>query len=1041
MVRVSNYAASMQLTRYMLDSQSKMEKYQMQINSGKISQSYTGISSQSQLLVNMENSRNTTQRFIQNNQIMGFRLQISEQVLEGVGDVAKEFLNTLRNKNLSSQSSLSEVSDIQKWAFDSMSAMQNLLNTKADGRYIYSGTRSLTPPVDLGLTTLDEFQAKYNGDTVSYSTTRSSHLTEINYSKDTAEPKGAYVDASNWLTFREDADGITLTNDGGSIEATSAIFSNVAVGSNISITDSTNNNGTYTIASVSSDGTTVNIKSKMLTDERFIASIPTEAVPTALGAEAIVSTINVRGGGNHTDTLTFNPAGTITTAGAYGGVVSAGDVIEVTGTASNNGTYVVANVVGTVITLDTNQTTITSNDGTVFSAADFGSLTFGNSIVASIPASLTGIAAGSIIELNNTFANDGLYTVEWNSGAEISIKPNSYVTIEHGHANTPLVNFGDISFDRATKTITADIGTFDSLKVGDALQVGGTGENNGRYIVSSIAADGSSLTVETSTLTDEGLSSGNTFFNYAASSKTVFDSTTNTIQAQNSVGAALANAYETVLAGDTITVAGSTVAPALHTQTFFTNNGSPNVDTIQIRQSDGVTPVTGTFSDFQIGDDIVVANSTGDNGSYTINSISEDGSTITVNGDLPAATGVADAASASFTSIALPGFSLTTQNQVAFTGPDIIQMENVGAALIPNAFDDMSVGMEITLGGGSPNAGTYRIIAVNPAGSIQVENLDGTVPALAGGPTVAGATISAAGNDGTFTVDSVSADKSTITVKSVTPIVANQTDTNGTTVSRPGFSVTTGTRLYVDAATDQVRVVEKSSGTVVANAFDDLRAGQRIALSGTTNNNLFYTIGSIVGGSITTNENITASESDPSSSISVYSTTGTIRSNSYYSGDNQAIEHRLDKDRSFNIDLNAVDPAFEKIIRAMAIIAQGAYDTEGGLDQNASRIEDAKYLLISAKDGTITGTPPYGEEITSSLYNITTSTGLKRSIIEQTTIFHNEKVLFTENEIASRENADPLEAVTNMLNESNALEAAYQAMGRIQGLSLANYLN
>ena len=48
--------------------------------------------------------------------------------------------------------------------------------------------------------------------------------------------------------------------------------------------------------------------------------------------------------------------------------------------------------------------------------------------------------------------------------------------------------------------------------------------------------------------------------------------------------------------------------------------------------------------------------------------------------------------------------------------------------------------------------------------------------------------------------------------------------------------------------------------------------------------------------------------------------------------------------------------------------------------------------------------------------------------------FHDEYIVFANDRIANKENVDMLEAVAHMLDESTALEAAYAALSRIQGL-------
>lgn len=1055
MYRVTNYASNIMMNRHLSGIQERAFNLELQISSNKRAQSYSKISIDSRFLVTLENSRDSLERFTELNQLMDFRLDVTGKAISSIDETTGELLSTLNNQSLPSNPNRSQVENLQKWAFDSMVVLGGLLNTQADGRYVFSGTRNLTQSVDMKLTTLEDFQSKYDGYDSKYATTRDANLANFTFTNDSISTSGSFSDNNNWLTFRQDGDSNTLTGKVGSIESSSAMFANVAVGTNITVTNSQNNNGSYTVDSVSTDGTMVYVKTQTLTDEQISLSIPAETMPNALTNEGpISSTVTRKAGGAATTNITYNlAAGTITGgAGTLAAGFTAGDVIKVTGTASNDGTYVIdtfASGASDVITLRQNDTTITTNDGTVLTASDFGTFWLNssdNSLYSSIPGAFSNVAPGSIIEVTNSFGSDDRYTIDWisSNGGKMHVKNVGDISLKHGQAATSITDFGSLQFNRALNTITSSVqDIFNGLTAGESFMVSGTAENDGTYAIQSISADGKTVTVDTNKMTDEGLGSGsNKFYNYSASTKSVFDATANTIKATDSAGAALPGVYSALLVGDSITVAGSAVAPALHTQSFFTNNGTPNVDTIQIRQSNGTTPATGVFSDFQIGDDIIVANSTGDNGTYTINSISEDGSTVTVNGDLPAATGVADAASASFSSAAVPAFALTTQNQVAFTGPDIIRMENAGAALVPNAFDNMSVGMSITLGGGSPNAGTYKIIAVNPAGFIQVQNLDGTVPALAGGPTVAGATISAAGNNGTYTVDSVSTDGSTVTLNPSTKLVANQTDSDGTTISKGGFSFTSGTKISIDAATNEIRVFEKGTGAAITDAFDGLRVGQRIDISGTSGNNIAYTIKAInvATGIITTNENITISEVDPSSTISVYATSGQVEADSYYLGDQALVTHRIDGTRNFKNDLNATNPAFEKAIRAMGILAQGSYGGPGSLENNRQRIEDVKFLLRSAINSSTVGDSPYGVEETDNLENIGSSVAMKRLRIEQVTIFHRSQIAFAEDRISAKENIDRSEAITSLLNEVNALEAAYQTISRVSKLSLVNFM-
>ena len=148
----------------------------------------------------------------------------------------------------------------------------------------------------------------------------------------------------------------------------------------------------------------------------------------------------------------------------------------------------------------------------------------------------------------------------------------------------------------------------------------------------------------------------------------------------------------------------------------------------------------------------------------------------------------------------------------------------------------------------------------------------------------------------------------------------------------------------------------------------------------------------------------------------------------------------MSEDRSFDIDINAIDPAFEKAIRAMALIAQGVFGTNGGLDNNQQRIDEALYLIDSALDPITTGTAPFGTELTSNIEDLDQEMGYERVLIDQTNTRFKELIGFFEGRIAEVENVDLLDAVTRLTDDQQALEASYQALARIKQLSLSNFL-
>jgi len=229
------------------------------------------------------------------------------------------------------------------------------------------------------------------------------------------------------------------------------------------------------------------------------------------------------------------------------------------------------------------------------------------------------------------------------------------------------------------------------------------------------------------------------------------------------------------------------------------------------------------------------------------------------------------------------------------------------------------------------------------------------------------------------------------------------------------------------------------STTANANAFSNIPVGSTITIANATNagNNGTFTVTANSGGVITTAEALGANAALDTGGGNL-----TLVSDiSYYSGDEVDQKHDLNKYRDFNIDLNGVDPAFEKAIRGLFVIAQGQYKTAGGLDQNTERAANVDYLLDSAIDRNPGGTPPYGTELTSNVTQIILNTGYNRVLIDQVNSSNDQLAAFFDSRVSEEENIDPLEVYTALLDEQSSLEASYQVFSRVRQLSLTNYLN
>lgn len=961
MSRIANYGSSTNLVRYMLQTQQNILKDTNRATSGKIAEQYSGITKGAQRLVNLENLTSINDRFMLNNSVMNLRLQAGQDAISSMKNAVTSFRTELLSFQSKGVYDIDNVAKIQKWAFDALKTMESYLNTSVDGVQIFSGSRTDTDAVDMGLTTLAAFQEKYDGSLRTYPTTRDQHLTTLTASEDTNNSDSLYITNSNWLTFRRDNDGDATTAGVSSIEATSAMFSNLKVGSLITVSNSGSNNGNYTVASVSSDGTKVTVNTDMFTDETIPLDLVDEAAAAAVSFAPLSGTTLTNA---DTGNVTFSATNrTITglTAGAFSSF-SVGQVIQISGSTSNNGTFEISAIStdGTELTIGNPPLTVTLPDGSELAAAELAKTVFSR------------------------------------------------------------------SGDTLTSTL---INAFQDVSVGDTITLAGSARNNGTYTVKAIGSNNTQLTIESVKLTDEGLSSGNSFFNFDGSSKAVFNASAKTIQAQTSGGTALANAYSGVHVGDTVTIAGSDFDFSSNTQVVFTANGGAPNGTIQIQDSTGAA-YTGVFADLSVGDTFTVANSGSNNTTFTVNYVSEDGSTVTVD---EAVTSETDTNGTSFTG----DVTFTAATQMVFTAPSTLEIQpNGGGAAIAGAFPaGLAAGSSFTIAGG-PNAGTY-VVATNDGTTITTVETT-----IASGTAAGDVTMNAAMNDGDFTVTAVSSDGSTITVSET---ILDQTDTDGTTVSVSdrNFSTTTGTKLSFDATNDRIKAITKKDGAAATGVFSALRSGQTLTVAGSQNNNGTLTIDTVAsnGSYVDLTDDITTAETDPVAGLDVYAAAGTIATgNNYYQGDSRVMTHRVDQSRTIDMNVTAADPVFEKVLRALSIIAQGEFGTEGGLDQHKTRVDDALYLLYDALHGQAPGTPPYGDEEPGDFETVAFDLSFKQITIKDLTETQKATNVIYKEWISGSEDADPLETIARLQAEKLSLEVSYESVSQIFNMSLINFL-
>jgi len=354
----------------------------------------------------------------------------------------------------------------------------------------------------------------------------------------------------------------------------------------------------------------------------------------------------------------------------------------------------------------------------------------------------------------------------------------------------------------------------------------------------------------------------------------------------------------------------------------------------------------------------------------------------------------------------------------------------------------------------SPIAGPNLAFVDGGAGADTITAPINTFQDASGNPYPVGTKIRISGtggaNDGqVYTIASVSADRSTATLQTSDNVTAAPAlGGTITTVPEYFYHEDTATGLTFNDNTPAADTIVAPAGTFVDASGAALPAGTRLTISGATAaaNDGTYTIASVSADKSTvtlistdTLDNATSGVASTGTMVTTKSA-GTIANSSYYQGDTINRGHRISSTRSFDLDLTALDPAFEKAIRAMKLIAQGSYDSEGGLDNNSERVSQAQYLLTSSLKKTVAGTPPFGAEQISNFEQVQTDIAFDRVLIKTTETVHTKYIGFLQTSISGIERADKLEFAARLLDDQRSLEASYQIFSKVRQLSLMNFL-
>lgn len=124
--------------------QSRLANTQNQLSSGLKSSNFEGLSGSVETFVQMEAKMKKTAVYIDTNTLVLSRLKTSEVALDQIIDIGDDFKNLLIIRNNAASGNNVEFAVSARALLESLGAQ---LNTTQEGRYIFSGTKTDTPPV------------------------------------------------------------------------------------------------------------------------------------------------------------------------------------------------------------------------------------------------------------------------------------------------------------------------------------------------------------------------------------------------------------------------------------------------------------------------------------------------------------------------------------------------------------------------------------------------------------------------------------------------------------------------------------------------------------------------------------------------------------------------------------------------------------------------------------------------------------------------------------------------------------------------------
>lgn len=516
-------------------------------------------------LLSLQNERAVTNKYLETNSITQVVLEAQQTSVNGIRSALTDVRSQVREFFANDLAAMSEnpteeellaLQNVQEAAFEAMSLIAYYLNTQVDGNYVFGGGKTTTPPVDFPYTTLEEFQAVYDGDVLTYPNSYSASLSQMSMSADvlggvTIKQEFQTLDPKVVVYHGSPANEMTFDSATNSLSADPDTFLGIQPGDQVIVQGTGGNDQTLTVQSVSEDGSTLTF-AETVADETITDS---SAVSITKGSWVFSSTEDLSTGIT-TNALTGRP-------GSFS-ELKEGEKLLINGTGSNNGYLTIKEISddGSTITFEENVVNETIGvekltDGTVNiqQSTQTGTITAEKNVGIVIetidcPQSLTvntadntvtgpagtfsNLKGGQTVTITDSAGNEYALYVKSVSpdGSTLDISTSTPVP-DTNLTNVPLVvrthsdiggfvtssmkgsalQTGDIGFSVNQNAMTATVkGAFSSYKTGDCLIIKGADGNDKMYIIDSVSEDGRTVKFSDETPVEEEMSllNGNT---------------------------------------------------------------------------------------------------------------------------------------------------------------------------------------------------------------------------------------------------------------------------------------------------------------------------------------------------------------------------------------------------------------------------------------------------------------------------------------------------------------------------------------------------